>query len=172
MHFHPGNIPVAFVFSAPGSKEKECGVPVAGTTGENLEWSLERLAAARPDLFPSPHRYDYRITNAYAAPLAKVLGDTRTEASRREVLLPENVTRVKRELGGCKLVILCGGKAGHLEEALTGSGFQMVRCSHTSNQALVSVHNAAGKQGSTPQARRRLRALAWAEHLLGRLKQT
>ncbi|TFZ03397.1 hypothetical protein [Ramlibacter rhizophilus] len=169
MHFHRGRHPTAFIFSAPGAKEKASGKPVTGDTGTNLEEALAYLADARPDVFPSRTRYDYRITNAFATPLARSLGDRRTEATREEILSPENVLRVKQELKGIPLVVLCGAKAAYLADVLRESGFQVVRCSHTGNRGLVSKHNAASKGGATPEARRALRIRAWAQCLLEQL---
>lgn len=170
MHYHPGRHPIAFVFSAPGAREKASGMPVSGMTGENLQEALALLAQVRPDLFPSADRYDYRITNAFVQPLARSLGDRRTEATRNEILAPDNVARVKRELEGMRCVVLCGDKAAHLAEALAASAFRVVRCSHTSNQALVSCHNDAATGGATPSERRKLRSRAWALFLLARLE--
>ena len=169
MHFEHGQHPIAFVFSAPGAKEKLSGRPVTGDTGTNLEEALEYLAQARPDVFFSRARYDYRITNAFSQPLAKSLGDPRTEATRREILLPANVLRVQQELKGVQLVMLCGAKAGYLYDVLHESGFEVIRCSHTSNRGLVSKHNAAAKGGATPEERRALRVQAWAKCFLKQL---
>ncbi|AYQ30289.1 uracil-DNA glycosylase family protein [Polaromonas sp. SP1] len=169
MHFHAGTIPIAFVFSAPGSKEKISGKPVTGVTGENLEFALKHLTIARPDLFSSSRRYDYRITNAYALALAKALGDKRSEAEPKQILEPANIERVIRELWGMKLVILCGVKAAHLKASLSTAGFRVIVCSHTSNQGLT-VHNAAARAGVTPYSRRQLRVLAWATSLLNQLE--
>ena len=154
MHFHPGRHPIAFVFSAPGAREKDRGRPVTGDTGANLEEALGYLAQARPDVFPSRRRYDYRITNAFAQPLARSLGDRRTEATREEILSPENVVRVKQDLNGIPLVVLCGAKAAYLEDVLRESGFQVVRCSQTGKRGLVSKHNSPSKGGAPPDARR------------------
>ena len=169
MHFEHGQHPIAFVFSAPGAKEKLSGRPVTGDTGTNLEEALEYLVQARPDVFLSRARYDYRITNAFSQPLATSLGDSRTEATRREILLPANVLRVQQELKGVQLVMLCGAKAGYLHDVLRESGVEVIRCSHTSNRGLVSKHSTASRGGATPEERRALRVRAWAKCLLEQL---
>lgn len=169
MHFHRGRHPIAFVFSAPGAREKDSGKPVIGDTGTNLEEALRYLAQARPDVFPSCRRYEYTITNAFARPLARSLGDRRTEATREEILSPENVLRIRQELKGIPLVVLCGAKAAYLKDVLRESGSRVILCSHTGNRGLVAKHNAASKGGATPEARRALRVRAWAECLLAQL---
>jgi hypothetical protein len=165
-HFNLGHVNVAFVFSAPGTKENGKGRPVAGATGENLEFALAHLCQKEPKYFPSSDRYAYRITNAFQSALSIGLGSGRTEASSAEILKPTNVSRVVEELKGCRLVILCGNKAQLLQASLRHSGFRVVCESHTSNQALSSKHNTSlAKRGASPPDRRRLRAEAWASSL-------
>jgi hypothetical protein len=118
------------------------------------------------DVFPSAARYDYRITNAFSKPLARSLGDTRTEATRKEILDPENVARVRRELEGMRYVILCGDRAAYLRTKLIEAGLNIICCSHTSDQGLVAIHNASAKHGATPKARKELRIRAWADSVL------
>lgn len=89
---------MAFVFSAPGTKENGKGRPVAGATGENLEFALAHLCQKEPKYFPSSDRYAYRITNAFQSALSIGLGSGRTEASSAEILKPTNVSRVVEEL--------------------------------------------------------------------------
>jgi uracil-DNA glycosylase len=93
-HFCRGHIAVAFVFSVPGAKEMLDGKPVAGETGTNLDSALVRLKRARPTLFPSSHRYEYRITNAFSRPIAAALGHRTSEAPDTEIQAPHNVQRV------------------------------------------------------------------------------
>jgi len=126
MHFHAGTHPVAFAFSAPGALEKLSGKPVTGDTGVNLEKGLVYLAAARPDIFPTAHKHDYRITNAFSAPLAKSLGHKRTEASRGEVVEASNIARVQREVQGTRYVVLCGTRPEYLKPALVQAGFKVI----------------------------------------------
>jgi uracil-DNA glycosylase len=132
----------------------------------NLEEALAILTQARPEAFPSPARYDYRITNAFAPALARSLGDKRTEATGREILDPANVTRVRQELEGMQLVVLCGNRAAYLREELYKSGRNVIQCSHTSNQGLNSRHNSAVLRASTPNERRKRRIHSWAMSLL------
>src|SRR5438034_8644817 len=121
-HFNRGNIAVGFIFSAPGARESAEGKPVAGVTGENLEFALAYLHSKRPDLFPSPGRYSYRITNAFSNPLAKSRGDRSSEATFSQVTAAANVARVKKELRGCNLVILCGRRAQALSPMIAKRG--------------------------------------------------
>lgn len=107
---------VGVVFSCPGRHEEAAGYPAARATGRNLELLLALLGEAlgRDDLT----RENITITNAW--PEVEYRERTgRTEASVREVLAPENVERLKRELDEVvELVIFCGGRAKALAPLL------------------------------------------------------
>ena len=122
-HYCPGlpGIRVGFLFSAPGRLEEEKGAPVAGVTGANLDAALAWLHANDPAAFPSADRYDYRITNAFAEVLYEGMHG-RTEATKAEVLAPENLARVRAELSGVEAIVLCGGKACLVRPALEAAG--------------------------------------------------
>jgi uracil-DNA glycosylase len=167
-HFNAGNLPIAFVFSAPGARELQEGKPVAGATGENLAFALEFLHSANPEMFPSIDRYAYRITNASKDPLAKSLGSPTTEARPSEIFERANVDRVVRELAGCKVVVLCGRRAQLLCGAAQAVGRTVVDASHTGTQALNGQYRDIGisPASSSPAARRRARAKLWAEEVL------
>lgn len=136
-HFWPGYLDVAFIFSAPGSAEARELKPIADITGRHLDSALKRhLSPALPSFFPSIDRYDYRITNAHALPLALARGDARTEADDAEIRLPANIERVRDELIGCRLVVLCGDKAKLLKKHL--SDFAVVSAGHLSMTGLNS----------------------------------
>lgn len=169
-HYNHGRIPIAFVFSAPGAREVEENRPASGKTGENLQVALAYLAQRRPKLFTSTDRYAYRITNAHDAPLARSLGDKRTEAAISEVLKAENVKRVLDEIEGCQHVVLCGRRAQLLAPFIRKAEHQVAEVCHTSSQGLVAAHNTRiAKQGATPGERHGLRILAWADDLLTQL---
>ncbi len=166
-HYNPGKHPVAFVFSTPGAREAASGMPVAGVTGENLDFALEHLHAADPARFPTAARYDYRITNAHTEVLAASLGHAASEATPAQILVPGNVARVLDELADCDVVVLCGQRAQLLADALARPGRAVGRASHTGNRALVArYHGPAFAKGSDGRARRRLRARQWAIDLL------
>lgn len=169
-HFNPGSINVAFVFSAPGTKEKKQQCPLSGVTGDNLDHALTHLFQVAPDIFSAKTRNAYRITNAYPEPLSVALKSKRSEAPSTKILDPINVQRVLSELQGCHLVVLCGNKAGLLRSAIEHAGFWVVSESHTSNQALVSKHNDfVASKSEIPSERRRLRAEAWAASLIQKI---
>jgi uracil-DNA glycosylase len=171
-HYNHGKIALAFVFSAPGSREDECNRPAAGKTGENLEAALEHLVRFRPQLFESADRYAYRITNAHTAPLARSRGDMRSEAKITQILERGNVERVIKELEGCRHVVLCGRRAQLLAPHINQPNRQIIKVFHTSHQALVARHNTpSAKRGATPDRRHALRVLAWAEALLTQLDE-
>lgn len=169
-HYNRGRHRVAFVFSTPGARELAAKMPVAGVTGENLDFALEHLHATDPVRFPSAGRYDYRITNAHTEALAASLGHAASEATPAQILDAGNVARVVAELADCDVVVLCGQRAQLLADALAREGRALGRASHTGNRALVAkYHGPAFAGGSDGRARRRLRAGQWARDLLASL---
>ncbi len=167
VHFNQGRLPVAFVFSAPGAKEVKRKLPIAGDTGDNLSDALVHLMHARPDVFSSLERYDYRITNSYAKPLARSLKDNRTEASLGEILESENTIRLLKELKGVGLVVLCGRKAEGIRHLLSDDEFKVVVCSHTGNRGLNWTYRLESQRPPlTPEGRKMMRIEAWAKDLL------
>lgn len=166
-YYWQGNLPVSFVFSVPGAHEKLASFPVAGATGKNLSFALEHLHSELPAVFSSADRYAYRITNAYSKPIAKSLGNASSQANDSQVLAPENIARVLRDLDGCNFVILCGLKAQLLAESIHHPGRTVVCSWHTSNQALSNKFNSF-EVSKLPKScdRRKLRARLWAQELL------
>jgi hypothetical protein len=162
-HFWRGRIAVAFVFSAPGEEELRQGKPVAGDTGKNLELALSHLRAAQPTLFPSSHRYDYRLTNAWPEPLARSLGHRASGARDSQIRDSDNVQRVLHELEGCHLVILSGNKAGLLGGSIRGSGRTVIEVPHVGNRGLNGAFGTpSGLRLASPFARREHRVQLWA----------
>src|SRR5215475_4538057 len=143
-HFNRGNLATGFLFSAPGAREWSEGRPVAGVTGENLDFALAHLHEKRPDLFPSARRYSYRITNAFSRPLAKSRGDRSSEAKLSQVIEVGNVARVKRELHGCNLVVLCGRRAQALSRMIAKPGRVLIDALHPGNRALAAKWPSGG----------------------------
>ena len=161
---------VAFVFSAPGRHEELQGAPVSGMTGSNLDAALLVLHAARPELFHSTARYDYRITNAFAGVLHEG-AHGRTEATPKEILEPANVSRVLSELSGVRAAVLCGAKPQLLREKIEAAGIKTVCACHCGNRGLVGRY--AGRPElaalATGSERRVKRAGLWAEEILAQL---
>lgn len=169
-HFNRGKLKVAFVFSVPGTKERDASRPVVGDTGENLEMALESLTRSLKEVFGSSDRYDYRITNSFDEPHSKIIGTSRSEARASQVLSPSNVKRVIEELEGCEWAILCGRRAQLLSTQISAAGIKVVPAWHTGNRALASKFK--GDQvasAPTPSERRRARARLWAEDLRTKL---
>jgi len=163
-HLCRGRIPLAFVFSAPGEREMLDGKPVAGETGTNLELALSHLHGSLPTIFPSSHRYDYRITNAISTPTAIALGHRTSEAPDTEIRAPSNVRRVLRELEGCSLVVLCGNKAKVLAPALRESGKTIIEVPHVGNKALNGKFVVPDcLRLNSSRARREHRVRLWAD---------
>lgn len=163
-HFSRGHVPVAFVFSVPGEKERRQAKPVAGDTGVNLESALVHLHADCPGLFPSTDRYDYRITNAFWEPIANSLGHLLSEARDTQIRDPRNIERVLGDLQGCELIILCGRKARLLATALKERGKKVVEVPHVGNKGLnVSYKVSPGPGLATSHARRERRVRLWTD---------
>lgn len=170
-HFNRGILTVAFVFSVPGTKERDASRPVVGDTGENLEIALESLNRSMPEVFSSLHRYDYRITNSFDEPHSKVIGTSRSEARVSQVLSPANVKRVTEELEGCEWAILCGRRAQLLSAQINDSGIRVVHAWHTGNQALATKFKSEQVASEpTPCGRRLARVGLWAEDLRTKLE--
>lgn len=166
-HFCRGRLLTAFVFSAPGDEEKHSNRPVAGDTGMNLALALEYMHAIAPASFGSACRYDYRISNAFASPIAVSLGDAASEASRAQILDPLNINRVVAELSECTVVVLCGRKAQLLSSHVTMPGRTVVHAWHTGNKALNRKYKiAATLATASPDTRRRRRTELWAQDVL------
>jgi uracil-DNA glycosylase len=166
-HFCHGHVPLAFVFSAPGTDECLTRWPVAGDTGMNLTAALEYLHSRRRSLFRSRNRYSYRLTNAHVKCLAHLLGTRRTEATPAQVLEDRNVRRVRRELKGCGVVVLCGQRAQMLSRFLQQRSRLVVHMCHVGNKGLNGKYrNSALPRGMDPEARRLLRVKLWAQQLL------
>ena len=166
-HYCEGRIPVAFVFSVPGNDEVICGRPVAGATGENLDEALACLSVLAPNVFPSSSRYDYRITNAFSEPRAKNIGNGRTEATKSEILTDSNIQRFRRDIEGCRLVVLCGGRADYLSSKFDGNNISVVHAVHVGNKGLNGkLKLLSDWNKSTPTDRRHERVRLWANQLL------
>lgn len=142
-HYCHGILDVAFVFSVPGANESRNGRPVVGQTGTNLSNALRELNLLRSDFFGSTNRYDYRITNAFDRPIARSLGDGKSEATITEVRSPSNVRRVAEELTGCRLVVLCGRRAQLLSDVIAKLPTRIVHASHIGNAALNGRYSSA-----------------------------
>ena len=162
-HYCPGKIGIAFVFSVPGAAECNAGRPVAGQTGENLEVALRHLHVGMPELFSSCHRYDYRITNAFAEPIARSLGHGKSEASKTAILDAGNIARVVRELEDCNVVVLSGKKAQLLGTCVSEPGRTIISVPHIGNAGLNSIVLPATMAAATSSTRRLRRIEKWSE---------
>lgn len=170
-YFNKGYLPIGFVFSAPGKEEARTDEPVAGGTGENLEWALAHLHAAAPAIFRSLHRYDYRITNAFADPIAHGLGHKTSEAKDSQVLGSRNVARLIQDLDGCDVVILCGKKAQLLIKPIRESGMAAITACHIGNKGLNNAFKLKEPcRMSSSLARRMERVRLWAEEIVAKLR--
>jgi uracil-DNA glycosylase len=119
-HFWPGSVgnTIVFILSCPGEEEMKAGRPAAGKTGENMDGILSFLNVIDRNLFPSNDRYHYRITNASKEIIFAAEDSTLTEDARLNITIRTNIARVRREIGTCEVVILCGKRAHLLEPFL------------------------------------------------------
>jgi hypothetical protein len=172
-HFCRGSLPIAWVFSVSGTKEYLGGRPVAGLTGANLEQALrDYLCPGLPNIFSSRHRYDYRITNAFDAPISKRLGHNMTEAPQNAILAPRNIERIQREVEGCWLILLCGQNAQLLKNAFPGHAVALA--GHTGMMGLANARETrlpAEWKGEPILARKNERLRLWANAIIMQLRE-
>lgn len=160
-----GHLGIAFLFSCPGQVEMNEGHVCAGMTGENLNVLLEYLNQARGDLFKSPSKEDYTITNASdRVHYMELTGDT--EASILEISLPENLSRLEREIGSCKYLICMGSKAATAASKIHSSSQKIIRSEHLSN---MHLNRAYYSDEESPEERRKSRVGKVAEKILQQL---
>ena len=170
LYYCKGNIPITFVFSAPGNEEVISGRPVSGKTGVNLDRALSYLNQLAPNMFPSIHRYDYRITNAFIHPLAKNIGTGRTEASRSEILELENIRRFEQEIQGCTHIILCGDKAQYLAATLVCKTSSIIYATHIGNRGLnLKFKLSIDWDKNSSSDRRQERIRLWASDVINNI---
>jgi hypothetical protein len=111
----------AFVFSCPGQKEELLGHPCAGATGRNLDAALPKLHAQAPQFFASSSRSAYVLTNSWSQ-VEYPTKTGRSEATATEILSPDNLNRLERELDGITIILICGQKAKHAVLELQAQG--------------------------------------------------
>ncbi len=110
-----------FVFICPGRFEAQRGYPCAAGTGANLARALIELHRRDPVRFPSPHRADYVVTNAWPRVEYPALTG-RSVPTVEEVLAPDNLARLAGELAGLRWVVACGAQAHAAVRALRNAG--------------------------------------------------
>jgi hypothetical protein len=169
-HFCQGSLAIAFVFSVPGEEEDRSHRPVAGNTGDNLSRALQHLSTLKPSIFLSVDRYDYRITNAWPDPMSINRGNGRSEPLASQVKSALNVARVKSEVLGCSVVILCGSKPALLTGTLNCPNVRLITMPHLGNKSLNRKYRISHQDRlSTPMERRFRRVNRWAEDLIANL---
>ena len=112
---------LAFVFSCPGQKEELLGHPCAGATGRNLDAALPKLHALAPQIFTSSSRAAYVLTNSWSQ-IEYPAKTGRSEATAAEILSPDNLDRLERELANITTILICGQKAKHAVLELQAQG--------------------------------------------------
>jgi len=112
---------VGFVFICPGRFEAQRGYPCAAGTGANLARVLTELHGRRPELFPSPSRDKYVITNCWPNVEYPALTG-RSVPSEAEVLQTDNLQRLAAEIGALERIVACGAQAQVALRALQATG--------------------------------------------------
>ncbi len=149
VHFQQGSEnQVAFVFSCPGREEEKAGYPAAKMTGINLA----KLFVVLNEMKMKDYHFTRErvtITNAWA----NVEYDAKTcrsEATKEEVLSPDNLNRLLEELAAVtELIVCCGQKARLAIQALAAenrlqAGTRVVYINHLGmksiNQITKDIH--------------------------------
>ena len=141
-----GSTRVAFIFSCPGQKEQLANQVCYGATGESLQHLITYCHSKRPDIFVSPLKSDYTITNAsdrvhYAA----LTHDT--EASYEEIGLLENLDRLRHDLISVDLVICMGDRASYAVHN-AGVSAKYIKGEHLSAMHLNRVYISTAETSS------------------------
>jgi hypothetical protein len=138
-----------FVFICPGRFEAQRGYPCAAGTGANLARALVALQRLDPHRFASAQRVDYVVTNAW--PRVEYPDLTgRSVPTVAEVLQPDNLERLARELAGLQWVVACGVQAHEAVRALRANGRlrAAVACErHLSQRSINGIRGAADTAG-------------------------
>ena len=158
----------AFVFSCPGQTEMRLGTVCAGTTGVNLSMVLEYCYEKRPDIFPSPSKSDYLITNA--SDIVHYMEATKdTEADDDEILDKDNLNRLRSELSNKSTIICMGERAATAVRNARIGGRVVYFDHHLSNQKLNRTYsNDMFDENMTAEERRQARIKLVAESLLSK----
>ena len=151
-----------FVFICPGRFEAAHGYPCAAGTGANLGRALVELHGLRPDLFPTPERSKYVITNCWEKVEFPALTG-RSVPAEAEVLAPRNLARLQAEIAHLHTVVVCGAQAQAAVRMLASSGAIHARVAYGRHLSQRSVNMIPG--GSDTPTRIRL----WCDALLGQL---
>jgi hypothetical protein len=151
-----------FVFICPGRFEAARGIPCAAGTGANLGRALVELHGLRPDLFSAPERSKYVITNSWEKVEFPALTG-RSVPTEAEVLVPENLARLRAEIEALSTIVACGDQARAAVRALAGAGAIRARVAYGRHLSQRSVNMIPG--GSDTPSRIRL----WCAALLAQL---
>lgn len=151
-----------FVFICPGRFEAARGYPCAAGTGANLGRVLPLLHERRPDLFGSPDRGSYVITNSW--PIVEYPALTgRSVPTEAEVLAPTNLARLAAEIAGLAVVVACGAQAQAAVRALQAAGQLPARVAFGRHLSQRSVNMIPGGT-DTPS-----RIARWCDDVLAQL---
>jgi hypothetical protein len=154
------------VFSCPGQKEELLGHPCAGATGRNLDAALPKLHTRLPSVFPSSNRAAYVLTNSWSQ-IEYPAKTGRSEATATEILSPDNLNRLERELAGITTVLICGQKAKHAVLELQVQGrLAKTKIAIVMHLSPLAVNSHAAWRGKSGDERLAL----WAEAAISQLR--
>lgn len=154
-----------FVFICPGRHEANRGYPCAAGTGANLSRALAVLHERRPDLFPSPARSMYVITNSWPNVEFPALTG-RSVPTPDEVLEPLNLRRLEAQIRGLTTIVACGQHAHVALRALLEQGAWQPRVAcarHLSQRSVNMLPGASDTAG---------RIALWCDGVIAQLDAT
>jgi hypothetical protein len=154
---------VAFVFICPGRFEANRGYPCAAGTGANLARALAELHQRAPEVFVSPSREAYVVTNAWAQVEYPALTG-RSVPTEVEVLQPDNLARLAGEIAQVQRVVACGAQAHAALRQLASSRVDL-RVAYARHLSQRSVNMVPGGSNTTERIARWVDAvmLQWAD---------
>ena len=153
-----------FVFICPGRFEASRGYPCAAGTGANLGRVLVELHVRRPDLFRSPTRSSYVITNSWDKVEYPALTG-RSVPTEAEVLAPESLARLQSEVDHLGVIVACGAQAHAAVRMLAASGTLGARVAYGRHLSQRAVNMIPG--GSDTATRIRL----WCDAVLAQFPE-
>ena len=161
--YHPGPLGVrtAFVLAVPGSKERDAKHPAAGDTGANLDRILDHLHRHDPAAFPSTHRYNYRIVNAWET----IMFGTNSMPDLTDVCKSDNISRLAEQLKGIATIVALSVPA---IAGVEGAGIHPTyrHTVHPSMRGLNNYYSGLGKDREGRQRRVEERCQRYADELI------
>jgi hypothetical protein len=117
-------------------------------------------------VFPSSNRAAYVLTNSWSQ-IEYPAKTGRSEATATEILSPDNLNRLERELAGITTVLICGQKAKHAVLELQVQGrLAKTKIAIVMHLSPLAVNSHAAWRGKSGDERLAL----WAEAAISQLR--